>query len=82
MIVSANDSTYHPVIFWLDEHDARRVSVCFQSLINFRTCGLPKALKVGPNSPFRAPGFVPQLARIRRPAVHTRGLENDELVPL
>ena len=43
---------------------------------------VPLALRVGPNPLFRAPGFVQNLAGLRRPAVQTRRLENDGSVPL
>ena len=39
-------------------------------------------LRVGPRPDCGASGFVPDLDGIRRPAVQTRGLENDDSVPL
>ena len=40
------------------------------------------ALCGGPDYLFRASRFEPELAGIRRPAVQTRGLEYDDLIPL
>ena len=36
---------------------------------------LPPTLIEGPNPPFQAPEYVPEIARIRRPAVQSRGFK-------
>ena len=43
-------------------------------------CRIPQTLRVGPSPSFRALGFVPEFAGIRRPTAQTKGLENDDLV--